>query len=146
MTNHAAAPSHPLAHSAAAPSHPLAHSAAGHPEALPAEPVPAGAGGKRAAVALALSLITLAFWTELILEGERTGFLGSLRRLLLGMTSGAPEALQIVVSAGAPVAALTLALLSLRDARNRRVALAALVASAVLAALVVAAALSGDAR
>jgi len=106
----------------------------------------AGAGGRRAAGALALSLITLAFWAELLLEGDREGFLGSLRRTLLAITAGIPEAVQLAVSAGAPFAALGLALLSLRDVRSRRAGLAALIASAALVTLVVAAALHGEAQ
>lgn len=120
-------------HHAEAPTHPFA----GHP---------AGAGGRRAAGAFALTLLTLAFWAELLLEGERAGFLGSLRRIVLEVTAKLPAVLQVAVCAGAPFAALGLALLSLRDARSRKAGLAALAASAALAALVVSAVVGGDAR
>ena len=122
-------------------------SLAGRPAAdAAAGAAPGAAGGRRAAGALALSLITLAFWSELLLEGDRAGFLGSLRRTLLAITAGLPEAVQLAVSAGAPFAALGLALLSLRDVRSRRAGLAALIASAALVTLVVAAALHGEAQ
>lgn len=122
MNDHAAAPTHPFAGE------------------------PAGAGGRRAAGALALSLLTLGFWAELLLEGDRAGFLGSLRRIVLEVTSGLPAVVQVAICAGAPFAALGLALLSLRDARSRRAGLAAVAASAALTALVVVAALQGEAR
>ena len=105
-----------------------------------------GAGASRVAGALALSVITVAFWAELLLEGDRAGFLGSLRRMLLALTEGFPAALQIAVCAGAPFAALGLALLSLRDVRSRKAGYAALAASALLVSLVLAAALGGGSR
>jgi hypothetical protein len=107
---------------------------------------PAGAGGKRAAGAVALTLVTLAFWAELLLEGDRSGFLGSLRRIVLALTAGFPAVLQIAVCAGAPFAALGLSLLSLRDVRSRRAGIASLAASAVLVAVVIAASFGGDGR
>ena len=101
-----------------------------------------GAGGKRAA-ALGLLLITLAFWIELLLERDREGFLGSLRRILVVFASSVPAVVQVGVCAGAPFVALGLALVSLRDPSGRRAGYAALAVSALFAALVVWAALGG---
>jgi NADH:ubiquinone oxidoreductase subunit 6 (subunit J) len=106
-----------------------------------AVPVPASStGGRRpaaaAAAAFALSLVTLMFWVELLMEGDRAGFLGALRRNLLALTIGFPAVVQVTVCVGAPFIALAFALASLRDPRSRSAGLVALAASATLVALV----------